>query len=115
MNTTNNISRESQHSLRRLQEDFLRLDEKVSQHDIIIPKLREEVDLSILKVNSVMAEVDRKMVELKEWINYVKPTDTTKEIPMEIVNSLNKIILDKSPTSTMESVSERVEQLEGVV
>ena len=112
---TNNICRELQCYLGRLQDDFLRLDENVSQHEIIISTLREEVDLSFCKVNSVLAEVDRKMEEFQEWVNYVKPKDVTTEIPMEIVNSLNEIILDKSLASTMEFVSVRVEQLEGVV
>ena len=102
----NNIRRELQHSFGRLQEDFLRLDEIVSQHEIIIPKLREEMSSSLHKVNSVMAELDRKMEECQEWINYVKPMGMTTEIPMEIVNSLNKIILNRSPASTLESVSE---------
>ena len=70
---------------------------------------------SICKVNSFLVEVNRKMEEFQEWINYVKPTNTTTEIPLEIVNSLNEIILDRSPATSMESVCERVEQLEGVV
>ena len=53
-----------------------------------------------------MAEVDRKMEEFQEWVNYVTPRNITSGIPREIVDSLNEIILDKSPASTMESVSE---------
>ena len=34
---------------------------------------------------------------------------------MEIVNSLNEIILDRLPATAMESVRQRVEQLEGAV
>ena len=48
-------------------------------------------------------------------MNYVTPKNFTSGIPREIVDSFNKIILDKSPASTMESVSEQVEQLEGIV
>ena len=55
-------------------------------------------------MKSVLAEVDRRMEEFQEWINYVKPTDMTTEISMEIINFLNKIILDKSPTTSMESM-----------
>ena len=110
-----NICRESQHSLGRLQEEFLRLDEKFSQHEIDIPKLQEEVSWSVLMAKSIMAKVDRKMVEFQEWVNYVKHTNVTTGVQREIVDSLNKIILDISPASTMESVSERVEQLEGVI
>ena len=63
------------------------------------------------KVNSVLTEGNRKMEEFQDWINYVKPTDMTTEIPMEIVNSLNEVIQDNSPTATMESVSQQVEEL----
>ena len=45
----------------------------------------------------------------------MKPTYVTTGIPREIVDSLNEIILDRSLASTMESVSEQVKQLEGVV
>ena len=110
-----NICRESQHSLGRLQEEFLRLDEKFSQHEIDIPKLQEEVSWSVLMAKSIMAKVDRKMVEFQEWVNYVKHTNVTTGVQREIVDSLNKIILDISPASTLESVSERAEQLEKVI
>ena len=71
--------------------------------------------MPVLMAKSIMTEVDRKMEEFQEWVNYVKPTNLTTGIPREIVDSLNEIILDRSPASTMESVSERVKQLEGVV
>ena len=80
------------------------MDEMVSPHELVIPKLREEVGTTLMKVNSVLAEVDRKIEEFQEWINNVKPMDMTTEIHMEIVNSLNEIILNNSPSTTMESV-----------
>ena len=55
------------------------------------------------------------MEEFQEWIKYVKPMDMTTEISMKIVNSSNEIMLDRSPATTMETVGEQVEQLEGVV
>ena len=82
---------------------------------MIIPKLQEEMGTPLGKVNSILEEVDRKMEEFQEWVNYLKPTDMTTKIPMEIVNTLNEIILDRSPSTTMESVGHGVEQLEGVV
>ena len=113
--TLNNVCQKSQRSFGKLQEDFVKLDEMVSWHEIIIPKLREDVGTSIRKVNSVLAEVKRKMEEFQEWIKYVKPMDMTTEISMKIVNSSNEIMLDRSPATTMETVGEQVEQLEGVV
>ena len=53
------------------------------------------------KVNSILAEVDKKMDKFQEWVHYV--------------NSLNEITLNRSPATTMESVRQRVEQLEGAV
>ena len=70
---------------------------------------------SLRKVNSVLAEVDRKMEEFQYWVNYVKPTYMTVEIPMKIVNTLNDIIMDKSPAASIEYVHERVEHLEGAI
>ena len=87
----------------------------VSQHELIIPELREEVDTTLQEVKSVLALVDRKMEKFQGWVSYVKPTDMKAEIPMEIVNSLNEVILDRSPSTVMESVCQQVEQLEGEV
>ena len=70
------------------------------------PKLQEKVGSSVSIAKYCMAEVDRKMEEFQEWVNYVTPRNITSGIPREIVDSLNEIILDKSPASTMESVSE---------
>ena len=85
----------------------------VYQHEVIIPQIREEVGTLLRKVNSILAEVDKKTDEFQERVNYVKPTDMPTEILMEIVNSLNEIILDRLPATTMESIRQRVEQLEG--
>ena len=99
----------------KLQRDFRKLKDIVSQHESIIPKLWEEVGSTLHKVNLVMVEVDRKMDEFQDWVYYVKPTDMTAKIPTEIVNSLDDVIMDKSRATTMEYVRERVEYLEGEV
>ena len=64
----------------------------VTWHETIIPGIREGVESSQRKVDSVLGEVTKKMEEFQDWVNYVKPTDMTTEIPMEIVNSLNEVI-----------------------
>ena len=64
----------------------------VTWHETIIPGIREGVEYSQRKVDSVLGEVTKKMEEFQDWVNYVKPTDMTTEIPMEIVNSLNEVI-----------------------
>ena len=106
LSTANKLWRESQPSLGRLQEEFLKLNKKVSQYEIDIPKLQEKVGSLVSIANSLMVEVERKMEEFQEWVNYVTPKNVTLGIPREIVDSLNEILLDKSPASIMESVSE---------
>ena len=79
------------------------------------PILQETVGASVSTASSFVKEVGRKMEEFQEWVNYVTPKDVTSEIPKEIINSLNKIILEKTPTSARELVNECVEHLEGLV
>ena len=64
-------------------------------------------------MNSVRAEEDRKMEEFQDWVNYVKPTHMNTEITMEIVNSLNEVIQDRSPEATMESIHQHVKKIKG--
>ena len=59
LNLMNNAFLESQTLFLNLQEEFRRLNDMVSQHEAIIPKIPEEVGSSLRKVNSVLAEVDR--------------------------------------------------------
>ena len=107
----NNSIQESQ----QVQDNVSKLDEMVSWHKLVFPGLQGQVEATLREVKSVLAEVDRKMEEFKSWVSYVKPSDITAENPMEIVNSLNKIILDKSPSILIDSVCHRVEQLEGEI
>ena len=115
LTTANHLWKESQHSLGKLQEEILKLNKKVSQYEIDIPKLQETGGSLVSTANFLMEEVERKMEEFQEWVNYVTPKNVTLEIPQKIVDSLNEIILDKSPASTMKLVSELVEHLEGIV
>ena len=55
------------------------------------------------------------MEEFQDWVNYVKPPDMTAEIPTEIVNTLNDIIVNKSPATSMKYARESIELLEGAV
>ena len=71
--------------------------------------LQGQVEVTLREVKSVLAEVDRKMEDFQSWVSYVKPSNMTAEIPMEIVNSFNEIILDKSPSILIDSVCHRVE------
>ena len=55
------------------------------------------------------------MEEFQDWVYHVKPTDMTSEIPQKIVNTLNDIIMNRSPAASMEYVHELVEHLEGAI
>ena len=55
----NNAFKELQLSFGKLQEDFKKLDKIVYRHEVIIPKLREDVGTLLRKVNSILAEVDK--------------------------------------------------------
>ena len=93
LNTMAALWRESQRSLGRIQEEVSRLNSKVLQYDVDIPRLQETVGASVSTASSLVEEVERKMEEF-----HVTPKDVTSEIP-EIVDSLNKIFLEKTPTS----------------
>ena len=115
LNTVNALWRESQRSLGKIQEEVSRLNSKVLQYDMDIPRLQETVGASVSTANSLVEDVGRKMEEFQEWVNYVTPKDVTSEIPKEIVDSLNEIILEKTPTSDRELVNECVKHLEGLI
>ena len=80
-----------------------------------ISRLQETVGVSVSTANSLVEEAGRKMEEFQEWVNYVTPKYVTSEIPKEIVDSLNEIILEKTPTSDKELINERVKDLEGLI
>ena len=80
-----------------------------------VPRLQETVGASVSMANSLVEEVGRKIEEFQEWVNYVTPKDVTSEIPKKIVDSLNEIILEKTPTSDKELVNEHVKHLEGLI
>ena len=115
LNTVNALWKESQRSLGKIQEEVSKLNSKVLQYEIYIPKLQETVGVLVSMASSLVEEVGKKLEEFQEWVNYVTLKDVTSEIPKEIVDSLHKIILEKTPASTRELVNEPFEHLEGLV
>ena len=67
LSTANNLWKELQCSLGKLQEEFLKLNKKVLQYEIDIPKLQKKVGSYVSLANSLMVEVERKMEEFQEW------------------------------------------------
>ena len=101
----------SQDSLLKLQGNVRILDDTVIQHETIIPGLREGVESSWWKADSALAKVNKRMEEFQDWLNHIRPTDMNTDIPMVIVNSLNEVIQDNSPSATVEIVCQQVEEL----
>ena len=85
MNTVTALWKESQCSLGRIQEEVSRLNSKVLQYEIDIPKLQKTVGASVSTASSLVEEAGKKMEEFQEWVNYVTPKDVTSEIPKEFV------------------------------
>ena len=50
------------------------------------------------------------MREFEVWINEVKQSNMNTEIPMEIVNSLNKIIQESAPSAAVEVIRQQLEK-----
>ena len=66
MSLMSNAIQGSQQSLVKLQENFRKLNDMVSWHEMIIPGIQEGVESSQQKVDSVLAEVNKKMEEFQE-------------------------------------------------
>ena len=66
MSLMSNAIQGSQRSLVKLQENFRKLNDMVSWHEMIIPGIQEGVESSQQKVDSVLAEVNKKMEEFQE-------------------------------------------------
>ena len=85
----NNTIQGSQTLFLGLQAEFKRMDEIITQHETLIPRLCLEVENSCSRVNSVLSSVEERMKEFETWINKVRQSNMDTGIPMEIVNSLN--------------------------
>ena len=101
----------SQTSFLELQAELRRMDEMVTQHETIIPRLRLEVESSSRRVNSVLSSVEERMKEFEVWINEIRWSNMEAEISMEIVNSLNKIIQESAPSVAVEIMQQQVKEL----
>ena len=91
--------------------EVLRLHDMIARHERTIPKLKREVETSLGKVNSVLTQVEDRMDEFLIWINHIKESNLNEKIPVDIVNSLHKIIQDSSAASSVESMRLQVEEM----
>ena len=91
----NNTIQGSHSLFLRLQAEYRRMDELITQHETIIPRLHLKVETSSRESTLCclwLSSVEERMKEYETWINKVRQFNMDTGIPMEIVNSLNEII-----------------------
>ena len=89
-----------------------RIEALVTQHENIIPRLIPEVEISFKRVNTVMSSVEERLRDFETWINEIMQANMN---PEEIVNSLNDIIMEGTPSTIIEVIRQQVEELSQVV
>ena len=92
----NNTSQGSQTLFLGPQAEFRRMDEIITQHETMIPRLH--LENSSQRVNSVLSSVEERMKEFEIWIKEARQSNMDSGILMEIVNSLNEIIQVGAPS-----------------
>ena len=98
-----------------IQAEHRRSEGLVTQHENIIPRLNHEMEISSQRVNTVLSSVEERMREFEVWINEVKQSNMNTEVPGEIVNSLNAIMMEGAPSTIIEVIRQQVEKLSQVV
>ena len=96
-----------------IQAEYRRINAIVTQHENLIPRFNHEVKISSQIVNTVLSSVEERMRDFQVWINEVKQSNMNTEVPMEIVNSLNDIIMEGAPSTIIEVI--RVKELSQVI
>ena len=98
-----------------IQAEHRRIEELVTQHEKIIPRLNHKVEISSKRVNTTLSSVEERLRDFKVWINEVKQSIVNTEVPKENVNSLNDIILEGALSTIIEVIKQRVEELSQVI
>ena len=55
------------------------------------------------------------MKEFEDGINEIKQSNVNAEVPSDVVNSLNEIIMEGAPSTIIEVIRQEVEELSQVV
>ena len=92
-----------------------RIEAMVAQQESNIPRLSHEAEISSQKVNTVMSFVEERMREFKARMNDFKQSNMNVEVPLNIVNSLNDIIMEGAPSTIIEVIRQKIEELSQVV
>ena len=91
------------------------MDEIITKHKAIIPRLHLKVETSSWRVNTVLTSVEERMKEFETWINEVRQSNMDTGVPMGIVNSLNEIIQEGAPSAVVKVMKQQVRELSGGV
>ena len=105
----NNTSQGSQTLFLGPQAEFRRMDEIITQHETMIPRLH--LENSSQRVNSVLSSVEERMKEFEIWIKEARQSNMDSGILMEIVNSLNEIIQVGAPSVAIKIMQQQVQEL----
>ena len=92
-----------------------RIEALAAQHKSVIPRLSHEVEISSQRVNTVMSSAKERMREFEAGINEIKQSNINMEVPLDIVNLLNDIIMEGALSTIIEVIRQQVEELSQVV
>ena len=81
----------------------------VTQDETSLPRLRQKMETSSRRVNTVLSSVEERMKEFEIWISEVRKSNMNTKIPMEIVNLLNEIIQERAPSAAVEVMRQQSE------
>ena len=98
-----------------VQAEQRRIEAMVAQHESIIPRLSHQVEISSQKVNTVVSFVEERIREFEDRMKELRQSNVNTEVPSDIVNSLNDIIMEGAPSTIIEVIRQKIEELSQVV
>ena len=113
--TMNTAIQKSQSLNLGIQAEHKRIDAMDTQHENLIPRLNHEVRISSWRVDTVLSSVEERLRDFEVWVNEYKQSNTNTDVPMEIVNSLNDIIIEGAPSTIVEVIRPQVKKLSQVI
>ena len=98
-----------------IQAEHIRIEALVTQHESCIPRLSHEVEISSQRVNTGMSSVEERLSEFEARINEIKQSNMNAEVPLDIVNPLNDVIMEGAPSTIIEVIRQQGKELSQVV
>ena len=104
INSRNTIER-YENSFTGLRNKVIKLNEMIKHHEKTVPSWRREIEESLGNVNMVLGKVEGRMEEFILWINHFK------DIPADVMNSIQELIQDTSAASSVKDLRLQVEEI----